>query len=269
MPTKPMSKIEDQLRRANLAINNSLADEEIKALVAPRGYTTDKLNAGKALYEAAQTAVSGKTGVHGARKDATSQVDQSQAAARLAYQDLAKTARKAFRDDKAKLAILGLSGAEPDSTAGFLNAARTLFDNAQTPAVQAVLQDYGYTRIPRRRTREDRRFRSIRSIPRSGQRRVRGRYPDAAAKIGRFECVGLHLLGHRPNCPARPNGSARKDRHQSPQSTHRRAEKPKRHAVWLALSSAPVRSVCPACFLRLHLQRKCKCRRNIFYSLIA
>ena len=145
MPTKPMSKIEDQLRRANLAINNSLADEEIKALVAPRGYTTDKLTAGKALYEAAQTAVSGKTGVHGAKKDATSQVDQSQAAARLAYQDLAKTARKAFRDDKAKLAILGLSGPEPDSTAGFLNAARTLFDNAKTPAVQAVLQDYGYT----------------------------------------------------------------------------------------------------------------------------
>lgn len=145
MATKPASKIEDQLERANLAINNSLADDEIKTLVAPRGYTVAKLNAGKALYDAARLAVSGKTGGLGAKKDATGQVGTSYAVAHRAYQDLAQTARKAFHKDQAKLAILGLTGPEPDSTAGFLKAAKTLFDNAKTPAIQAVLGEYGYT----------------------------------------------------------------------------------------------------------------------------
>jgi hypothetical protein len=145
MATRPTGKIEDQLERANLAINNSLADDEIKALVAPRGYTVAKLTVGKALYDAAQLAVSGKTGGRGAKENATGQVGQSYAVAHRAYQDLAQTARKAFRKDKAKLVTLGLSGPEPDSTAGFLKAAKTLFDNAATPAIQIVLQEYGYT----------------------------------------------------------------------------------------------------------------------------
>jgi hypothetical protein len=55
--SRPRQGIAQRLNAAQLAIVNSLSDLEIQGLVGSFGYTTAKLEAGRALYEAAQTAV--------------------------------------------------------------------------------------------------------------------------------------------------------------------------------------------------------------------
>src|SRR5512147_1847690 len=96
MPTRPMISAAQQLNAAQLAISNSLADPEIKAAVAQFGFTTAKLNKGKALYDAALAGVNAQKSGKGAQKDTTAQLKTAQADARDAYQALAKVARAAL-----------------------------------------------------------------------------------------------------------------------------------------------------------------------------
>ena len=138
MPTKPVVTIAQQLNAAQLAIANSLADPEIKATVAQFGYTTAKLNKGKALYDAALAAVNAQKSGKGTQKDATAQLKAALTDARDAYQALAKVARATL--SKEEQAGLGL-GKEPRGTAAFIQAGYTLFDNA---GGIAALADFGY-----------------------------------------------------------------------------------------------------------------------------
>jgi hypothetical protein len=140
MPTRPMTTTAQQLNAAQLAITNSLADPEIKAAVAQYGYTTAKLNAGKALYDAALAAVNAQKSGKGDQKTATADLKAAEKEARDAYQAAAKVARATLDADG--LARLGLAGKEPRNTAGFIQSGYTLFDNALT---NGELADYGYT----------------------------------------------------------------------------------------------------------------------------
>ncbi len=138
MPTRPMTTTAQQLNAAQLAIANSLADPEIKAAVTQFGFTTAKLNKGKALYDAALAAVNAQKSGKGAQKDTTTQLKAAQTDARDAYQALAKVARATLSaEDQAKLGL----GKEPRDTAGFIQAGYTLFDNAGTVT---ALADFGY-----------------------------------------------------------------------------------------------------------------------------
>ena len=139
--SRPKQTIAQRLNAAQLAIGNSLSDAEIQSLVAEFGYPEAKLGAGNILHDAALTAVNASKAVAGAQQQSTQALAQAEKTARDAYQALAKVARAVFIKDKAQLAALGLTGAAPKDTAGFLAAAYALFDNAQSvPA----LADYGY-----------------------------------------------------------------------------------------------------------------------------
>ena len=83
MPTKPVTTIPQQLNAAQLAIVNSLADPEIKAAVAQYGYTTAKLNAGKALYDKALAAVNAQKSGKGGQKTATADLKAAEKEARV------------------------------------------------------------------------------------------------------------------------------------------------------------------------------------------
>jgi hypothetical protein len=141
MATRPISTIAQQLNAAQVAISNSLADSEIQGLVADYGYSATKLNAGKALYDTAVTAVNAQKAKAGAQQDSSHSVARAEKAARDAYQALAKVARALFVKDTSQLAALGLNRREANDTAGFLAAAHTLFDNA---ASLPALANYGY-----------------------------------------------------------------------------------------------------------------------------
>jgi hypothetical protein len=139
MPTKSHATIAAELNAAQVAINNTLGDAEIKALVAGFGYTTAKLNKGKALYTTALEAVNAAKGGRGGQKGATAALKAAKKDARDAYQALAQVARAGL--SPADLETLGLTEKEPRGTAGFIKAGYTLFDNALTiPA----LAEFGY-----------------------------------------------------------------------------------------------------------------------------
>ncbi|MFN8596968.1 MAG: hypothetical protein U0559_12395 [Anaerolineae bacterium] len=139
MPTRPTLSTAQQLHAAQLAILNSLGDPEIKALVAEYGYTTSKLNHGKALYEAAVAAANAQKASLGDQKAATAALRQMEAEARDAYQALSRVARATLPEPD--LVALGLDGSMPLNVAGFLQAAYTLFDNAGSIG---LLAEFGY-----------------------------------------------------------------------------------------------------------------------------
>jgi hypothetical protein len=136
--------IASQLNSAQVAINNTLADAEIQAAVAGYGYSVEKINAGKAIYEQAVAAVNAQIAAIGAQRDTTASAATARQAAREAYQSLTKVARAIFAQEKTRLITLGLTGIMPKSVAGFLTAAYALFENANQPEIQAQLANYGY-----------------------------------------------------------------------------------------------------------------------------
>jgi len=141
MPGRPTFSIAERLNTARVAIANSLADEEIQSLVGEYGYSPEKLNAGMALYESALAAVNAQKAAEGAQQQATTELKTAEKDARDAYQALAKVSRAIFKDDKARLTALGLTGSAPLTTSGFIAAASTLFDNA---AAAPSLSEFGY-----------------------------------------------------------------------------------------------------------------------------
>ena len=146
MPTKSKISIAERLTAAQLAIDNSLADAQIQDLVSAYGYSAEKLAVGKTLYDAALAAYSHAQGAAGAQQLATAHLKSTGKIARDAFQALAQVARAVFSDTPDHLVALGLDNPMPSTTAGFLNHATMMFDNAQSVSeIQSMLAQYGYT----------------------------------------------------------------------------------------------------------------------------
>jgi hypothetical protein len=137
--SRPKSTTDDQLSAAKLAIDTSLADAEIRALVAPYGYNDKKLAEGRQLFEAADAAVNAQGRAESAQLAASETVDAAKAQAVKAYQDLAKIARATVAPTA--LPGLNLDKPMPQGTAAFRSAASQLFANA---AAIGSLAEYGY-----------------------------------------------------------------------------------------------------------------------------
>jgi len=136
----PNDKKANLLKRAALAIDNTLADAQIRELVAAYSYTPEALAEARKLVDAAQAASRAQLVAAGEQQQATAAFVQANAAARAAYQALAKLARASC--DKPSLTKLGLSGSEPQAAGAFMKAAFDLFDNA--PQVPMLASRFGY-----------------------------------------------------------------------------------------------------------------------------
>ena len=147
MPSLNKQTIAAQLNAAQVAINNSLKNPDILKLVAEYGYTPIRLKQGQALLDGAKQALNLHTSLSGAQQDSTAKVKKITKDAYAAYQALAKVSRAIWLKNKPMLETLGIKGVMPKTTAGFLHAAYTLFDNAlNNPDLQEQLSDYGYTK---------------------------------------------------------------------------------------------------------------------------
>ncbi len=143
---RPMKSILERLNSMQLAVSNTFGDPRIKELVGSFGYTDEKLNEGKDLYTNALMTSNIQTASGGSQRDYTAKVIQAEKTARAAYQDLSKVARAIFKNDKAKLKMLGIAGKMPTRIGEFLGMAYTLFNNAeQVEDVKKELTKYGYT----------------------------------------------------------------------------------------------------------------------------
>jgi len=144
-PSQLKTTIAGQLSAASLAINNTVGDAELQALVAVYGYTAVKIQQGQALYSAADDAVNTQNVAAGAQRQATLQARAAEQSARATYQALAQVARAVFMRDMAARATLGLVGSAPLVAAEFKAAANQLFDNAiNIAAISHTLALYGY-----------------------------------------------------------------------------------------------------------------------------
>jgi hypothetical protein len=137
--SRPKSTTDEQLGAAKLLIDASLADAEIKALVGARGYSAEKLAAGRQLFEAAEAAVSAQNLAESAQLAATAALAAAKTQAIAAYQALAKTARAVL--PPTDLPGLSLNKAMPQGANAFSAVAGELFANA---ASIASLTEYGY-----------------------------------------------------------------------------------------------------------------------------
>lgn len=145
MPVKFKNSISEQLNSAQVAITNTLSDPEILGLVGKFGYTEEKLQEGKTLYEAAVNAVNYQIKAAGAQYQATEELKRVEKIAREAYQNLAKVARAVFINDKARLAQLGITGSMPYRTAEFIAKGYIIFDNAlSVEEIKSALSHFGY-----------------------------------------------------------------------------------------------------------------------------
>lgn len=146
MATLSKSKLDVKiLNLSEVAIDNSLSDSQIIQKVEKFGYNVNKLNEGKQLLEDAKKKHKDSIILSGQQQDLTESFYEAFKVAKQAYQDLAKVTKAIFKNDKGKLAQLGLDKPMPRSTAGFLAAAFALFDNAMnSPEIKAKLSEYGY-----------------------------------------------------------------------------------------------------------------------------
>ena len=136
----PTDRKADLLKRAALAIDNTLADAQIRELMAAYSYTPEALAEARKLVDTARAASSAQLVAAGEQLQATAAFVQANAVARAAYQALAKLARASC--DKPSLTKLGLSGSEPQAAGAFMKAAFDLFDNA--PQVPMLASRFGY-----------------------------------------------------------------------------------------------------------------------------
>jgi hypothetical protein len=137
--------IADQLRRASQLLGISRSNPEIQALVAARGYGEAAFAEGQRLYDAAVQAVDAQNARAGAQRLATEQARIAEAAARIAYHNLAQTVRALFPPNSPERKALDITGRASDSAARLLAAAGTLFNNAlNIPEIRTRLEPYGY-----------------------------------------------------------------------------------------------------------------------------
>jgi hypothetical protein len=145
MATKRRNSISERLNLAQVAITNTLKNPEILGLVAKYGYTEEKLNEGRSLYERAIEAVNKRIMAEGLQYQETEKMKAAMKEAQDAYANLSKVARAVFLNDKPKLAQLGISGPMPKSTAQLISTGYAVFTNAlSNEEIKTALSYYGY-----------------------------------------------------------------------------------------------------------------------------
>lgn len=144
--TRPKRGMAQRLFRAYQAVEGALADEMIRAAVAPFGYTEERLLEGRALVEEAQRLVAKQRLEYGEQYEASQQVQQAWATARTAYARTLKVARIALRGNSLAEGALLLRGERHERLSGWLEQATTFYRNLlDTPDLLAALHPFGYT----------------------------------------------------------------------------------------------------------------------------
>ena len=145
MPTVSQT-IDSRLLAANIAIQNSLNDADIKDALALFGYDETRLNDGQSLYTTAVDKVQKQKKEYGEQYAATDALNSSMESANLEYMRHVKIARIAFKDNRAVFQALGLNGDRKRSVSGWLSQVKQFYANAQADtAVQEGLNRFGIT----------------------------------------------------------------------------------------------------------------------------
>jgi len=133
MATRPKLSIDARVNVAKQAFTNA-KQPEILALLTPKGYSLDRLNALIMQANAVSAALTEQANQSGQKQHATQQQVAHWDELERAYQELATTVRTIFLRRPDLQEALGTNRAQPRNTAGFLQAAHQLITNAMVLA---------------------------------------------------------------------------------------------------------------------------------------
>ncbi len=140
------NRIDEFLLAAQVMIENSLSDPDVKAALAAYGYAGETLTAGKTLYEEAVALQNAQKKEYGEQVAATSELYDIWETADQQYMRTIKIARIAFQDHpKADKAVM-LFGRRKESLSGWLEQAQAFYANILNDSeLMNALTQYGYT----------------------------------------------------------------------------------------------------------------------------
>jgi hypothetical protein len=134
------------LNSANVAIANSLTNSQVQAYLSEFGYTPERIQHGKQLYEAALTAYQQQRAGYGDQKTATTALTEAWDVAKKSYMRYVKIARIAFKDNAGVATRLQLEGIRKKTLSGWLVQANQFYTNLlNAPELLTQLYDYGIT----------------------------------------------------------------------------------------------------------------------------
>lgn len=140
------NRIDDFLHTAQVTIDNSLNNPDILKAVSELGYTSQRLQQGKKLYNLAAAAQLKQQTEAGGQLSASQTVKDAWDAAKKPYIRNLKIARIAFKSDSGIATKLALSGKRKQSLSGWLAQANQFYKIAlEDKKVQTGLKEFGIT----------------------------------------------------------------------------------------------------------------------------
>lgn len=135
-----------RLSEAQLSIDNALNTPEILAIISPYGFSVDKLQEGRGIYESALAENKARTASRGSQLGATDRMTQAQRSTYQSYINHIKIARIVFQNDREANAALDLTGRRKRDLPGCIAQMKTFYTNAlSNPAFVAALGSYNIT----------------------------------------------------------------------------------------------------------------------------
>lgn len=139
--------IDQFLDRSRVAIDNALSNAQIQQYLEEYGYSLERIEAGKILYQAALAAQQRQKLEYGDQIGATETLDRAWETARRTYGRFVKIARIALKDDLGAMAQLGLNGRRKETLAGWLFQARQFYNSALgSPNILAAMEEFGISK---------------------------------------------------------------------------------------------------------------------------
>ncbi len=143
--SKNIATLTDQARTA---IENALTTQNILAALQNFGYTQSRLQTGRQLYQALQTAQLAQRAAYGEQIAATAALKTAWNSAREQYMPLLQIARIAFKHDRATATELGLKGDRAKPLTRQLSQAHQFYANAlASDTALTGLKAFGITPI--------------------------------------------------------------------------------------------------------------------------
>lgn len=136
--------LDQRLKRAQMAILNTLDDTEMLALLTPFGYDQARMEEGRDYYDAAQELHHSVATERGEKLGASADVADRWGAARVRLADDIALARIALRDNRGARATLRLDERRENSQARWIIQARQFYQRALAdPNVVAAMSRFG------------------------------------------------------------------------------------------------------------------------------
>ena len=138
-------RVDQRLLAVQLAVENTLKDQDVLTELTLFGYDEAKLNVGKRLYEEAQALVNQQKVEYGEQYQATQVLHQAKEKADKVYTRTLKIARIALRGNVQAHTALILGGPRKRSLAGWLAQAQAFYANLRADAdLIAQMANFGY-----------------------------------------------------------------------------------------------------------------------------